>query len=379
MKLFFYDIVPTNAIRFYHDYIDEFSKLDNVSDITFAVEHADSADINDLYEHYNKYFPRISINVLYVQFRNTSWFVNFFNQNNFDYVFFNGQRIADDRVVLACKSCGIKSFMIQHGMYIPFMKRDLKFFITKFKKSFSYLFYAYDIGCELNAPLKVIYYYLLSYVFGFNQVKLGFNRKLLNVDKVFVYGAYWIEFHTKQFGYEPNSQCIIGTPDLKDLSVLIDQKQSFSICYITQTLVEDGRLSVVLHSRFYKALVDFCSSHNLKLIVKLHPRGDISLYNYSLSSSNIEFVKTGLPHCKYYVGHYSSLLAKPLSLKNSKTILFEFPNHPIPHYFGKSALVIKNISKLVEVFDIKQNPSDISPFFEYNKNFAKKLVEHVLK
>lgn len=376
MNILFYDIVPTNIIRFFRDLVFEF-KEDNVNNkFFFLYEHDDSKSIKDVKSEYYFYEQ-----VGYTQFKSINWFLNYLKEHSIDVLFINGQRIADDRVVLAAKRLNIRTYKLQHGMYIPFLKRDIAFYLSKIKKTISYLYYAVDIGIHSEKKWKVVANYIRSYVFGSNQIEIGIDRKLVNVDHVFVYSQYWKDFHAKQFGYLRSEQTIVGTPDLMNMSSFLESPIEYNeVCYIAQTLVEDGRLERMTQEAFFLSLVEATKKLDFKLKVKLHPRSDLSLYALK-NSPHVEFLESDLPSSEIYIGHYSTLLAKPMMKKEVKVILFEYENHPTPRYFREcSSLIINDISHIEESLISKKNEHlDIEKYFERGDGYTKKIVDFICK
>ena len=373
MSFLFYDVVPTNIVRFYSEVIYELRKSSK-DDFHFLFEHDDKNNIDYVRSAYE-----FAKNIDYCQWKSVDWFKNYFIQNNIKVLFINGQRIADDRVVLAAKTLGIKTYMIQHGMYIPFMKRDIQFFSSKIKKTFSFLFYAYDISRKQN-NIAIIYKYFMSYVIGINQVRLKIDRRLLNVDTVFVYSDYWKGFHKKQFGYSEENQVVVGTPDLADLPQFLEQDiHKDTVCYIAQTLVEDGRLKKEVQLEFYKKLVDATELLEQKLLVKLHPRNDKSLFNYSKNKLHVSLILDYLPKSEFYIGHYSTLLSKGLSVPQAKVFIYEYFNHPTPDYFEMcSDAVIRDVNELVGFLSgdraTRVEKEDIHNVFCPGINYSEKIV-----
>jgi hypothetical protein len=376
MNILFYDIVPTNLVRFNKEVIYALEEMHEDVFFFFMFEHDD----NQSNKHVLEAYP-FAKNIVYSQFKNINWLKKYMKINNIDVLFINGQRIADDRVVLAAKAEGVASYMLQHGMYIPFLKRDLSFFLGKIKKACSYLSYSWDISSHQNSRLRIIVDYFRCYVLGRNQVEVGIDRKQLNVDHVFVYSEYWKQFHVNQFGYCKDQQTIVGTLDLKDMKqFLTANTQDNEVCYISQTLVEDGRLEKSAQQNFFLDLVKITKKLNLNLVVKMHPRGDYKIYSLGDDYSHVRFSKSEIPTSKLFVGHYSTLLAKPMLKEKCKVILFEFPEHPTPLYFEQCAdVVIKNTSELeMELLSTEcENKNDIRVFFETGDNFVQKITERI--
>ena len=172
--------------------------------------------------------------------------------------------------------------------------------------------------------------YLKIYLFGANRNEINFPSQLVNVDKVLVYGEFWKDYHFKNLGYSYEQQYIVGAPDFTDIPLLREVKTaSKSICYIAQTLVEDGRLNRKKMLTFVDNLSHAIKENELNLYVRLHPRSDITLYKNL--PDNTVFTNKDFPKTEIYIGHYSSILSKATFLSNN-IILVDFPGHEIPKY-----------------------------------------------
>lgn len=241
------------------------------------------------------------------------------------------QRIPDSCFIAAAKSLGIKTIMYQHGLYIPFMKRESSLFINNIYKSYRFFKYAITTASIVGeSRLNTLNQYIKVYLLGHNAVKVGLPYKKLNVDKVMVYGEYWKEYHHEQYGYEIDEQVVVGTPDFNDLDLILDEaKDTKSVCYIAQTLVEDGRLPRDLMETFISNLNYAATTLGIRVFVRLHPRSDMSLY--SALEDNADFSKTEFPDANIYLGHYSSIIAKATFFSDN-IILADFPGHEIPKY-----------------------------------------------
>lgn len=241
------------------------------------------------------------------------------------------QRIPDSCIIAAAKTLGIKTIMYQHGLYIPFMKREGSLFINNMYKSYRFFKYAVTTADILGeSRIKTISRYIKVYLQGKNAVDVGLPHKKLNVDKVMVYGEHWKKYHQDQFGYELEQQVIVGAPDFNDLDQIIGKvDKRRPICYIAQTLVEDGRLPREMMETFISNLAYAARKLDVKVFVRLHPRSDMSLY--SALEGIVEFSKSEFPDAIVYIGHYSSIIAKATFFSDN-IILADFPQHDIPCY-----------------------------------------------
>jgi len=246
------------------------------------------------------------------------------------------QRIPDSCLVVAAKSLFIPTTMYQHGLYVPFMKRQGSLFVANIFKTWRFIQYAMTTADIIRTSRCILLLkYIRTFVLGHPLADINFPMSRVNTDSVLVYGGYWKDYHRVHFGYQPNQQFIVGAPDFSDVSQLL-AKQTIgnSVCYIAQTLVEDGRLPRGAMLTFISNLAKAVTESGLQLKVRLHPRSDLSLYQ-SLPADSV-LSKTDFPKSTAYVGHYSSILAKSTFMSNH-IILVDFPDHEIPDYIAMLA------------------------------------------
>ena len=102
-----------------------------------------------------------------------------------------------------------------------------------------------------------------------------------------------------------------------------------------------------------------------KLIIKMHPRSERSLYQAVIDNGGE--LTMGFPLTDYYIGHYSSLLALAIN-EDTQVFLLEVNNEEIPDYFSKSAhQVFKNMGELLKTIDKGEKleaDRDISYYFK---------------
>ena len=254
-------------------------------------------------------------------------------QQNLDRLVVMAQRIPDSCLVSAAKSLSIPTIMYQHGLYVPFMKRQGSIFISNFVKTFRFLQYAMVTADIISVSRTLLLIqYIRMFVLGHPFKDIEFPADSVNTDYVLVYGDYWKEYHTENFGYSAEQQYIVGAPDFSDINQLqAAETDSNSVCYIAQTLVEDGRLPRSSMLSFISNLSSAVIQSGLHLQVRLHPRSDLSLYD-ALPRDTV-LLKTEFPKNTVYIGHYSSILTKATFLSNN-IILVDFPEHVIPDYIG---------------------------------------------
>lgn len=296
-----------------------------------------------------------------------------------DVLIVNAQRLSDTAYVSVAKQIGIKTVMIQHGMYIPFMKRERFFLIKKLLKTLKYFMYSQVIAKAINRNgLDVFSRFLQTFAKGKTYKEVVDFTETINVDYVLVYGEYWKQYHHDIFGYSLEQQTVIGYHELNKVDAIKSKEfEEYGVCYIAQTLVEDGRFDRTQMESFIANLEEIAKSK--KVYIKLHPRTDRTLYE----NKNLILLDSDIPNVGIYLGHYSSLIALVGHLQG-RTILYEFDGHEIPHYFKEFAKVVNTKESLLEEVnnDISRNNKDKSLIIEkyFSKSYhTDRTVEMIYK
>lgn len=303
--------------------------------------------------------------------------VELLQRQNLDRLVVMAQRIPDSCLVSAAKSLSIPTIMYQHGLYVPFMKRQGILFIANFVKTFRFLQYAMVTADIISVSRTLLLIqYIRMFVLGHPFKDIEFPADSVNTDYVLVYGDYWKEYHTENFGYSADQQYIVGAPDFSDINQLqAADTGNNSVCYIAQTLVEDGRLPRSSMLSFISNLSSAVIQSGLHLQVRLHPRSDLSLYDELPTDTVLS--KTEFPKNTVYIGHYSSILAKATFLSNN-IILVDFPGHVIPDYidmlgnvrldyndrFGLSAELVKAAERGIDLDEVSMNIEKQDIYFD---------------
>lgn len=279
------------------------------------------------------------------------------------------QRIPDMWVLTFFNHKGIPTNIVQHGLWSDKLQRVslIILIINKFSKFFNYVSYTWEI-CKLN---NIPFYSTLLDLHGFllKENKTIPETKYLNSDliraqKVFTFDTTWNDYYVKKYGYKLEDLIYIGNPDYLILKTLNLNKIENSICYLCQSLVEDGRLSKDKYLQFLKMLLKSIPVEK-KLYVKLHPRSKKVLYSILLDNPNVVFTND-LPVCSHYIAHYTGLLATVYQITNN-ILIWIFDNHHTPEYFKKFGSVItSNENELIEFIN-----KDVT---NCNKNFNKKSL-----
>lgn len=254
------------------------------------------------------------------------------------------QRIPDMWILTYFNHKNIPTFLVQHGLWSDRLERIplIKLLLGKFKKFINYVSYTRFL-CKKNSiplipSLNDLYRFLIKEDTDIPDTKYLHND-MLRAKKAFVYDKSWDEYYTVKYGYNINQLIYIGNPDFLLLkNQKLDQKED-AVCYVCQSFVEDGRLTKNNFEEFIKILADNVATHK-KLYIKLHPRSRMEYYAAFENNPNVVFTND-LPICKYYIGHYSGLLAavKQISVD---ILIWKLKDHYTPPYFLQYGSVVTN-------------------------------------
>jgi hypothetical protein len=331
-SLAFYDVNLLNHKNYVGDIVREF------------VSHGYLVTL--FYDEYSKegfdFFKELDVSIVRNGFFSLKSIKGKILKSNASILIVNAQRLSDTAFVTIARHLGVKTVMSQHGMYIPFMKRERLFLIKKVVKACRYVFYSLVVSKVLNKEFKEVFRcFVGTFIKGkVYRESIHFHQDV-NVDFVLVYGPYWKGYHNEIFGYKSDQMYDIGFHELSKVEkVKAEPIEKSTVCYVAQTLVEDGRLPRRVMEEFLRGLE--LLGQRFKVIVKLHPRSERTMYEdrgLTLESS------PGVPHCPLYLGHYSSLLALAASV--STVLIFEFYGHDTPEYFSRNSKVLSNVDELI--------------------------------
>lgn len=298
----------------------------------------------NLFESNEKIVPCVSLQEL-----GLSGLISTFEKFKIDCIYINGQRIVDCVYYAAAKAVGAKVFYIQHGMYIPFMRRSISFFVTKFFKSMRYFKYSLSLAFFYRS-FTLLVKLLLSHIIGRKRDWVNdFNFK---PSVAWVYSEYWRSWHIKHYQFDESVDFrYMRFPDLNRFKQkkIVDEN---TVTYCYQTLVEDGRIDVSLMHNFYCNLASWSESNNINVLIKGHPRMSSS-EGFYLTSLGFKIITDYVPLTRVVLGHYSTLLAL-WGLQHSRVVCFTLPGHPIDESFSSWAFVIEDFTQL----NLSQIPCD---------------------
>lgn len=284
------------------------------------------------------------------------------------------QRIPDMLMVSIFNINKLPTYTVQHGLWSDTIVRlsVIPQIVNKFSKFSTFGRYAFEICSINNFPFfsTIVEMYKFFYL---DKTSIKNTRYLksdiLRPKKVFAFDSSWDNYYIEKFGYKKEDLIYIGNPDFlvlknKDINVTED-----AVCYLCQSLVEDGRYLLSDFKIFLQILIDSIIPTK-KLYIKLHPRSRVEYYKILESFDNVVFIND-FPVCKYYIGHYTSLLAVSAEVTNN-ILVWKLKNHHIPKYFQEFGSIVTD------------EPADIVKFISdevqtSNNRRSKKMTNNELR
>jgi len=259
-----------------------------------------------------------------------------FKLHNVSTLIISGQRPADIRMVIAANKLNISVIYKMHGLYVEHVKRSFIFYCSHIKKVFRTVLYLLDISISVG-KMRVSYGIFFSFLFGGTR-KNWMNSDILKVNRGLVWSNYWIAWHENNWGMKPrNGWGITGNPDTTKFTKT--PVGDSSVCYIYQTLVEDGKVSSVVMNAFYDNLLEIARKQEKVVYVKWHARGEISIRNELERRGFI--ISDDLAVGGVYIGHSSSLLGL-VPVIGGVLIVFELEGLGVPEAISKCATLVTN-------------------------------------
>lgn len=245
------------------------------------------------------------------------------------------QRIPDMWMLSYFNHLHVPTYIVQHGLWSDRLVRIplIPLIFGKLNKFIGYIKNTLAI-CKLNQipffpTLIDLYKFLLAENITIPETKFLDNNNI-RASKAFIFDESWDDYYIKKYGYNKSKLIYIGNPDLLLLKGRDLSKKEDAVCYLCQSLVEDGRFNRERYLEFLQILKSEIPSKK-KLYIKLHPRTRIEIYECLRNIENIEFIND-LPLCEYYIGHYTGLLATVKQISDN-ILIWLLPNHHIPEYF----------------------------------------------
>ena len=294
------------------------------------------------------------------------------------------QRIPDMLMLSVFNRKNIPTFIVQHGLWSDRLERIslIPLLVSKFAKFISYVFNVGSI-CRIN---KIPFIYTIIDLYKFllrENLTIPETRNLhhnnLRANKAFVFDKSWDSYYINKYGYKQNDLIYIGNPDMLLLRGLNLSKKEDAVCYLCQSLVEDGRYTIKKYKEFLEILNNEVADKK-KLIIKLHQRSNKKLYKIFENNKNV-VLTNDLPLCHYYIGHYTGLLGTVKHITDN-ILIWKLPEHHTPEYFFQFGKVvtdsITDLKSFINNGDQESYISSISREIEI-KDSIKIITENIIK
>lgn len=279
----------------------------------------------------------------------------------------------------------VPTFMVQHGIFVKHLSRIPlpQLILNKARKFYQYFIYASRISSLTNESLvktlKELYMFYLKGTVNLPELKSLTKVKLIS-QKAFIFDESWNDYYEGSYGYSKKDLIYFGNPDYCLVKGYDDKPVEDAICYICQSLVEDGRFPKKEYLKFLRSMKRQLSGK--KLYLKLHPRSKLELYE-DFEDENFILTKE-FKNCTFYLGHYSSLLEVAYQL-GRHVVLWRLDNHEIPKSFFKYGQIVTSSWKEVNEFLYQSKNNDfvlkdgIIEFFNSELDPYEVIASEILK
>ena len=317
MKIYF-EITTGNIVRY-----NSRAATPSPEDIFFVYEASlDSISVsNKIFEYKGKTFEEIC---------------GFIQAHDVSEIVINSFRLTDVAVIRIAKDLSIPVHYVQHGLYQPYVKRQLSFF-KQFRKGFYFLalfFQAYPLNlASISYPLALL---------GLTHRK-RFMDKYLDVEKGSFWSKYWLDWHEENYWCKCKQVNLTGDPNVGQTSYVYSEN-SDNVLVVSQSLVEDGRQRLEDCKETFKRLFDRLQHAGKYGFVRFHPRQSEEVKKMICSMGFREAPESGSSF-SLCIGSYSSIL--PIIARNGLPLLIvDFDKEEIP-------VSIASIGTKLAIEDIK--------------------------
>jgi hypothetical protein len=285
-----------------------------------------------------------------------------------------GLRIPDILLLAYFNGLNVPTYMVQHGIFVKQLSRVgfVQHFANNFNQFKKYFIYSLSISKMIGMPfhrcLKEFYAFYIKGTKKFNEMNMPKDANLLSRE-VFCFDSSWDTYYIENYGYLKHQLIYFGNPDYTLAKECLANPLEDAICYISQSLVEDGRyLNKDLQSFLYEMKKNLKGE---KVYIKLHPRSNVEIYKH-LEDENF-LMTTSFKNCTTYLGHYSSLLEVSSQLGRN-VVLWQLEGHDIPESYVKYGDLITSDWEEVKFF------LEVNRTFDFKmKNKLKKFLNMTLE
>lgn len=224
-----------------------------------------------------------------------------------DILFIDAMNVYNQLWNVICNKKNIPIYLYPHGFQIDNLYYNKSELISKITKVLRYTYGIYNISRLTKTPFLKMYLAYTKYIKkGASLVDTAMDNSLMYPTTVFIYSEYYKDFWKRKYGIKGVNYEYIMPFDFTLIPGVMKKTQEKALCYITQTLHEDGRYTKDQYIELLKSYIPLAESVD-KFYLKLHPRVDSKLYEDIFNGiPSVEIVRD-FPHCTCYLTHYSSM------------------------------------------------------------------------
>lgn len=291
-----------------------------------------------------------------------------------DFVFIDSMNVYNQLWNAICKECGVPVYFYPHGFQIDNLYYNKIAIANKLTKVIRYTYGLFNISRLLGSSFGRIFKAYKNYISsGADMKDSALDDPSLYPDVVFIFSDYYRKFWERKYGIRNVKYEFIMPYDFSMVEKVLSKPQENAVCYITQTLHEDGRYTKNGYFDLLRSLRPLATEVD-KLYIKLHPRVESDMYEEAFAGlENVEIIRE-FPHCTCYFTHYSSL-AYTAALVSGKTILYELPGQPTHEVYKEVATeIVYNVPQLIDA--LKRQLTSASLSFEQRKKIISKYATY---
>lgn len=316
--------------------------------------------------------------------------LDYFNPNG---IVLFAHRFFDYMFTLEAHKRNIPVYNFQHGIYmsntvISNLSKNtfIQLLIKKKEQIKLYINCIYYMNEQKIGKTIAMVSDLLKHQSLYSIVNKRFGKDS-NADISFIYGEYWKEYYKTQYNETKTDFRIIGYPELE--GKIKEARNMFkngfpTVCYLAQTSVEDGIISPRILKVFLGALEQELDGINL--ILKLHPRSDVKLYNKIIGNHDhvVVWEYPEFPDVDFYIGHESTIVARAL-YRTNKTMIYrlqenrESPFEKYTDYVCTDSATFHGLFKVM-ITESKDAimPDRLKEYIYKNPNCAIRETAHII-
>jgi hypothetical protein len=370
------------------------------------IDYSGSDNYNFYVYHVNNFYsPEIIIknnNVCFIDLSKNKNATTIICKHKINFIIsINPGNIFDLFIISVAKVLNIPTAYYQHGVQLDFTSFDprslyqgnslRKKMLSIRKYAFFYSFFFYNILTSkkrklLIKTIKIKTIYILNNKNLRNQPKYGIKEN--HADYAFVYGESDKDYLIKSMNMCSENIFISGYPfvpfdKFKNKTALENKRKT--VLYLSTALRTAGviPMSIEEEKDFYRQVNFEVQNAGCKLILKLHPIEDESLFKSYFNKNDVEIIRTGnLSDLTYesdlILGEYTTAFFYPIRLYKPIIIIKSKYFKEFPFDFSKFGIGIKteieNLSQTIKNnFNLpKKNIADYDAFnkkyINYNNN-----------